>query len=272
MLLPGNAFLSIWTPLYFCRCQRVWQLIPCVNCRLLTWYSIWTILFRCPATLDQCTDSAPRICKPYFQLKHTVSPHLEPYYNTYAAPYVEIAKPYYETVDQRILTPTWAYATKYGGPRIAQAQTYGQAQWEKIVQPELIKYQALAKVKYDQSLAPHVDHAASAVAPYYNLAKTNALQTYHDLVLPSYVFVQPYVQQGYNTASTFTTEVALPTAAWAWNKTYIFLDGTVWPQLRFIYTENVEPQLLKIGQRLGRYNASNTHKPSETTARYTKAL
>lgn len=94
------------------------------------------------------------------------------------------------------------------------------------------------------------------------------MQTYHELLLPSYVFVQPYAQRGYNTAVTFTTDTAIPSAAWAWNKTYVFLDGTVWPQLRFIYTENVEPQLQKIGQRLGRYNANNTQKLVETTARF----
>lgn len=236
--------------------------------RLFTWYSIITLLFRCPATLDQCSESSPRICKPYFQLKETVSPHLEPYYNTYAAPYLELARPYYETADQKVLTPAWAYANKYGGPRIVQAQAFGQTQWEKNVQPELVKYQGLAKAKYDQTLAPHVDQVSSAVAPYYEVARTNALQTYHDLLLPSYVFVQPYAQQGYTTALAFTTETAIPSAVWAWNKTYVFLDGTVWPQLRFIYTENVEPQLQKIGQRLGRYNASNTQKSGETTARY----
>ncbi|KAK7711380.1 hypothetical protein SLS64_005403 [Diaporthe eres] len=235
-----------------------------VLARLFTWYSILSILFRCPATLEECTDAAPRICKPYFQLKHAVSPHVEPYYHTYAAPYVELAKPYYETVDQKVLTPSWAYATKYGSPRVAQAQAFGQEKWEKNLQPELVKYQALAQAKYDETLAPHVNQLSSAVAPYYEVARTNALQTYHDYVLPSYVFVEPYAQQGYTAASTFTTETAVPSAVWAWNKTLIFLDGTVWPQMRSLYTENVEPQLLKIGQRLGRYNGNNTQKATDT--------
>ena len=236
--------------------------------RLFTWYSILSILFRCPATLEECDDAAPRICKPYFQLKHAVSPHVEPYYHTYAAPYVELARPYYETVDQRVLTPSWAYATKYGSPRVAQAQALGKEQWEKNLQPELTKYQALAQAKYDQTLAPHVDQLSSTVAPYYEVARTNALQTYHDYLLPSYVFVQPYAQEGYAATSTFTTETAVPSAVWAWNKTLVFLDGTVWPQLRSLYTENVEPQLLKIGQRLGRYNGNNTQKATEAVSRY----
>ncbi|KAL1874229.1 hypothetical protein Daus18300_003593 [Diaporthe australafricana] len=234
-----------------------------VLARLFTWYSILSILFRCPATLEECTDAAPRICKPYFQLKHAVSPHLEPYYHTYAAPYVELARPYYETVDQKVLTPSWAYANKHGAPRVAQAQAFGKDKWEKNLQPELTKYQALAQGKYDQTLAPHVNQLSSAVAPYYEVARTNALQTYHDYLLPSYVFVQPYAHQGYTAASAFTTETAVPSAVWAWNKTHVFLDGTVWPQLRSLYTENVEPQLLKIGQRLGRYNGNNTQKATE---------
>lgn len=200
-------------------------------------------------------------------MKHTVAPHLEPYYDTYAAPYVELARPYYETVDQKVLTPGWAYATKYGGPRVAQAQEFGQAQWEKNVQPELTKYQTLAKVKYDEALAPHVEKVSGAVAPYYDIARTNILQTYHEVLLPSYVFVQPYAQQGYTTASTFATETAIPSLAWAWNNTYVFLDGTVWPQARSLYKQNVEPQLVKIGQRIGRHNISNTQKVAETIAR-----
>lgn len=236
--------------------------------RLLTWYTIFTVLFRCPATLDECTEDSPRGCKEYFRLKQAVVPHIEPYYESYAAPYVELARPYYQTVDQKVITPGWAYATKYGGPRVTQVKDFGQAKWENNVRPELTKYQSLAKTKYDETLAPHVVKASAAIAPYYDIARTSAQQTYHDVLLPGYVLVQPYVQQGYTTASTFATDTAVPALAWTWNNTVVFLDGTVWPQLRYLYTENVEPQLVKIGQRIGRHNASNTHKVSETSSRY----
>ncbi|KAK3331589.1 hypothetical protein B0T19DRAFT_83360 [Cercophora scortea] len=233
--------------------------------RLLTWYSILTILLRCPATLDACDESSPRICQPYFQLKHAVAPHLEPYYITYAAPYVEVVRPYYNTVDRAIIAPGLEYAKKYGAPQVQQAQAYGRAQWEKSVQPQLAKYQTLAKAQYDQSLAPHVDRVSSSVGPYYEIARTNALQTYHELFLPSYQFIRPYAQQGYQSASAFTTGTAIPSALWAWNKTYVFLDGTVWPHLRVIYVENVEPQLVKIGQRLGRHNSGKKTVPKSFT-------
>ncbi|GKT52800.1 transcription factor [Colletotrichum tofieldiae] len=221
--------------------------------RILTWYSIISILFRCPANLDACDESSPRICKPYFQLKHTVTPHLEPYYYTYAAPYVEKATPYYNIANEKVFVPTKAYATKYGAPRLQQAQSYGQAQWDKNIQPKLAVYQKQAQEKYDQNIAPHVAKASTTVGPYYDIARTSALQTYHDVILPSYQFVHPYAAEGYAVASQFTTETAVPSAYWAWNKTYSFLDATVWPQFRVLYIENVEPQLARIGQRLGRY-------------------
>ncbi|KAI0594599.1 hypothetical protein F4775DRAFT_426429 [Biscogniauxia sp. FL1348] len=221
--------------------------------RLLTWYSICTILFRCPPTLEACTESSPRICKPYFHLKEAVSPHLTPYYDTYASPYVELAKPYYQVVDRTLITPGRTYAVKFGGPRVAQAQSFGQAQWEKNIQPQMVKYQALAKEQYDQIVAPHVQKASDAIAPYYTIARANALQTYHDFVLPSYLFVEPYAAQGYEVAYAFTTNTAIPTTIWAWKETYSFLDSTVWPHLRDVYLLKVEPQLVRIGERLGRY-------------------
>lgn len=135
-------------------------------------------------------------------------------------------------------------------------------QWEKSIQPQVHKYKSLAKSQYDQNLAPHVNTASSAVAPYYDIARTNALQTYHELVLPSYELLQPYAHKGFVAASSFTTDTAIPTAVLVWNKTYSALEGMVWPHIRAVYVENVEPQLVKIGQRLGRYNdKKNMTKP-----------
>ncbi|KAK0661665.1 hypothetical protein QBC41DRAFT_235619 [Cercophora samala] len=224
--------------------------------RLLTWYSIIAVLFRCPATLDACDENSPLVCEPYFQLKHAVTPHLEPYYDAYAAPYIELARPYYNVVDEKIIMPAWGYAKQHGAPRVEQARVYGKAQWEKTVQPQITKVQHLAKTQYDQTLAPHLDQLSAAVGPYYEIVRTNTLQTYHEFFLPSYQFAQPYALQAYHATSDFALGTVAPTCAWAWNKTNLFLDSTVWPHLRVIYVENVEPQLVKIGKRLGRYSSS----------------
>lgn len=143
-------------------------------------------------------------------------------------------------------------------------------QWEKNVQPQVYKYQQLVREKYDQNLGSHVDYIRTAFGPYYEIARTNALQTYHELLLPSYHFVQPYAHQGYVAASEFTTGKAIPATLWAWNKTYNFLDATVWPQLKVIYVENVEPQLVKISQRLGRHNSSKKSIPKSAREAHTR--
>lgn len=221
--------------------------------RILTWYSIITVLLRCPETLDLVTDTTPQICKPYFQLRSTVVPHLEPYYDSYAAPYVNVAKPYYQSLDKRVIAPATALAMKYGAPRVAQAQAYGQAKWEKTLQPEVLKYQAIAKARYDRTLAPHWNKVTEASGPYLNLAKMNALQTYQELVVPTFNLVQPYAVQSYGYANDFVVGTGIPYTKSALTSTGVFLDRKVWPKLRILYGENVEPQLVRIGERLGRY-------------------
>ncbi|KAI0428078.1 hypothetical protein F5Y09DRAFT_12258 [Xylaria sp. FL1042] len=225
-----------------------------VVARLLTWYTIFTVVFRCPATPEEYNETCPKICKPYLYAKHAVAPHISPYYDAYAAPYVDLARPYYETLDHKVIAPSRAYAVKYGGPRVAQAQAFGYAQWEKSVQPRILKCQALAKAQYDHTISPHVDKAATTIAPYYDIARTNALQTYHEIVVPTYTFVHPYVSRGYDVAYGLTKNTVIPSTIWAWNKTYAFLDSAVWPHLRDVYVLKVEPQLVRIGERLGRYN------------------
>ncbi|KAL2194712.1 hypothetical protein P885DRAFT_42279 [Corynascus similis CBS 632.67] len=252
-----------------------------IAARLLTWYSILSILFRCPASLDACDDTSPRICKPYFQLKHIVSPHIEPYYDAYASPYIDVVRPYYNTLDQKIIAPSWAYAKQHGAPRLQQAQALGKAQWEKSVQPQVERYQSLVRAQYDEKLAPHVNSIATALGPYYEIVRTNSLQTYHEFLVPTYLYVQPHLVEGYRATSAFTSNTVVPAFVWTWNRTYTFLDGTVGPQIRTIYVENVEPQLVKIGKRLGRYSTgkksvpkppidSSTSVSAKTTSSFTK--
>ncbi|KAF4972862.1 hypothetical protein FSARC_662 [Fusarium sarcochroum] len=224
-----------------------------VVARLATWAAILTVLFRCPSSLEECNETSPSICKSYFQVKNSVQPHVQPYYDQYAAPYVEIARPYYDTVDSKVWQPTRAYAVQYGAPWAIKARTHALAQWEKNGQPQLVKYQTLARTQYDQSVGPYVNKAGETLSPYYDIARTNGLQVFYEYLQPGYEFVQPYAVRGYDAASDFTTTTALPTAYWTYNKTYSFLDSNVWPHVRAVYVQNVEPQLVRIGERLGRY-------------------
>ncbi|OAA59008.1 hypothetical protein SPI_06210 [Niveomyces insectorum RCEF 264] len=222
--------------------------------RILTWYSIYVLLFRCPANLEACDESTPRICTPYFRAKQIVAPYATTCYDAYAAPYVQVVKPYYDTVDRAVLAPTRTYAVKYGAPQVARAQAVGRTQWDNNVQPQLAKARAAAAQQYDRILGPYVNQLAAAVGPYYEAARDSALQTHRDVILPTYAFVAPYATRGYEAVSAFTTHTVIPSAVWTWNKVAVFVDGIVWPRLRVLYVDTVEPQLEKIGQRLGRYS------------------
>lgn len=208
--------------------------------------------------MEACDETSPFICKPYFQAKNAILPHATPYYGRYAAPYVEVARPYYNSVDQSVLTPGRKYAVQYGGPWAEKAQGYALAQWQENGEPRVAQLREISHAQYQKSVAPLLEQANDVLGPYYSIARTNGLQAYYEYLLPGYKYVQPYALQGYNAASDFTANSALPAAYWTWNKTYIFLDTAVWPQIRVLYVENVEPQLVRIGERLGRYkNKSN---------------
>lgn len=245
--------------------RKVARLADSLCRRLLTWYSILTILFRCPASREACDETSPRICRPYFQLRGVAAPLIEPYYTTYAAPYVELVRPYYNAVNRSIIAPTRGVAKQYAAPRLHQAQALSNAQWEKHIEPQVAKYQGLAKTQYDQSLAPHINRVSTAVGPYCEVARTNTLQAYHGLLLPAYQYVQPHLRDGYQTTSAFIGATVVPGFAWAWNKTYVFLDGTIWPHVRAVYVQNVEPQLIKIGTRLGQYSSGKKSVPRPPT-------
>lgn len=162
-------------------------------------------------------------------------------------------KPYYTVLDEKVITPVTVYGKRYGAPRVAQAQKYGRAQWDKSVQPQVTKINAAAQDQYAKTLAPHVDKVVTVAGPYYVFARDNAVQTYHTSILPTYNALQPHVKKAYKATNAFAIDIGIPYTKWAWTSSLIFLDRTVLPKLRILYGENVEPQLVRIGERLGRY-------------------
>ncbi|KAG6008145.1 hypothetical protein E4U21_004902 [Claviceps maximensis] len=225
--------------------------------RVATWGAILTILLRCPPSLETCDDTSPLICKPYFRVKTTIVPHVKPYYSHYAAPYINLAKPYYDTLNMNILRPTHQYSVLYGTPLVRKSQNFALDQWRSNGQPRLRRIQTLIKLQYDKSIAPHLRKAGAVVGPYYSFAQKHTAQACNNYVMPGYKLARVYGAYGYDAAADFTMTRALPATCWAWSKTNAFLNTTIWPQLRVVYIENVEPQLVRIGERLGRYRTKS---------------
>ena len=197
------------------------------------------------------------MCKPYLIARSNVAPYLNPYYDAYAAPYVDATRPYVEKFEQQVFTPSLrlgkqSYET-YGAPRVETVRVYGQDQWVKIVKPQLDAAQTQLKSQYNASLAPQVSKLSAAAAPYYTAGKENLLEIYDMYLVPAYDTSRPYAEKAYATGRDIAVNHVLPYSQSAWEYTVVFVDRTLWPKLRVLYGQNVEPQLVRIGERLGRY-------------------
>ncbi|KAL8913065.1 MAG: hypothetical protein Q9171_002045 [Xanthocarpia ochracea] len=225
--------------------------------RLAVWYTIITTLFRCPSSTTDITSESPRVCRPYLTTKAYIDPYTKPYYDQYAKPYVDIARPYAENFEQTIYTPAITLGKQsydqYGAPRVRKASDYGQLQWEKTIKPVIDSTQTRATTQYDAHLAPHVDKLWTFGTSYYNSNRDKVLSFYKSQVMPAYATTRPYVEKTYARARDFAVRTGLPYARSAWGSTLVLFDRTIWPQVRVIYGENIEPQLVRIGERLGRY-------------------
>jgi hypothetical protein len=220
-----------------------------VVARLTTWYLIITFLFRCPSSLTQLNDSSPRVCKPYLQTRSYAAPYLDPYYETYVAPQVDKVKPYTTPIT------TFAqdkYAT-YGAHRVEQARKYAETHFDKSVRPQLHIAQDKVKAEYDVYLGPHVKTVSDAVSPHYNNLKASSEEIYHLTILPAYERSLPYLQKGHAYGHHLLVDIVYPHVHAAKDATWAFILRSVWPRLRVLYGDNVEPQLVRISERLGRY-------------------
>jgi len=221
--------------------------------KLFVWYSLFAIVFRCPAAVDDLDDSASAVCKPYLQFRDYALPYAQPYYDQYLAGYVDQARPYLTRVHDQIYKPGFDLYQQHAAPHVAEAQKYGQQQWNKAVKPQLAVLQKHAEEQYQANLAPHVKNAQEAVHPYYASATDSAKDLWEQELEPRYKQAAPHAQRLLGQGQEFAVKTALPHAQSAGNAAWSFWVRRVWPQLRVLYGENVEPQLMRISERLGRY-------------------
>ena len=183
-------------------------------------------------------------------MRDYVSPYIEPYYNSHAASSIK-------KFNQKVYSPSVEFGKqsyqRYGAPRIDEVRAYSQERWDRILKPQIYTAQVQAKQQYDSNLAPHISKASAAIDPYLTSSRQTVSQVYATYLLPSYEASRPYAEKTYSFWHTLVVETGLPYAKYAWSSTTVFFDRIVWPKVRILYGENVEPQLIRIGERLGRY-------------------
>lgn len=203
------------------------------------------------------TESSPLVCKPYLIARTHVDPYVTPYYDQYAAPYVEVARPYAQFLNERIYSPaarvTKRGYDKYGAPALERARVYGEEQWRVQAVPRLHAARDNAHNVYVANVDPHVQRVLSAVRPHYEVASGMLVTVYENYIIPYYDWSRPHIEKSYATCQQFLETTVVPLARETWSSVIYFANSELWPTMTGLYSENVEPQLVKIGQRLASY-------------------
>ncbi|KAL2803017.1 hypothetical protein BJX63DRAFT_89658 [Aspergillus granulosus] len=239
------------------RTSRIRWTVGLLVRRLCIWYFLLTPFFRCPSRKSDLTESSPRICKPYLAAKSSIEPHVLPYYHAHAAPYVDAAWPYVRVLNEKVYTPASNIAKQgyeaYGAPALGQAQAYGRQQWDANAVPHIQSAKTKANEWYAAQVAPHVQQVRTTVSPYSQKVYGAYWTTLDGYVLPFCAKYRPFIGKTYSSGQEILTTTVLPYAHSTWFHTVYFVNNSVWPQIANLYSENVEPQLVKIGQRLASY-------------------
>ena len=187
-------------------------------------------------------------------------PYAQPYYDAYLSKHVAVIQPHISRVNEQVILPASAFLESsyntYGRPRVVQAQNLSQERWEKLIKPRLEATISWTKDRYEITVAPYTTKIKAVTQPHYDNALHSLQEIFQVKLLPRYRVASPYVEQTYYHGRKFVVETALPFADWIGNRTIVYISRIIWPRLQIIYGENIEPQLSRIGQRLGRYRDS----------------
>ena len=228
-----------------------------IAARILIWYSIFITLFRCPSSLDELQGDSSAICRPYLTMRANVAPYVTPAYERFLSPLVDSSKPYLTKLDDQVFQPTLKLGKKsyseYLAPRVEQAQVFGNQQWEQTVKPHLDTAQSKASEQYSARIAPPLEKVSAAAAPYISASQENVAKVYNEHLIPAYSASKPYAEKAYGFVNGAVLDTGYPYARSLMSSSSNFLNRSLWPQLRILYGENIEPQLLRISERLGRY-------------------
>jgi hypothetical protein len=242
------------------------------------------IFYTCPpnARLD---PSAPAVCRRVDILKHNTLPHIKPYYDTYAEPYLARAQPYlqkgqgyYEQFGAPTLQRGQDLWVKQASPRVKQGYATIQDQYSGKVHPVLDRLilKPLGDV-YEKYLDPHVQKAGAKygtlVHPYVQSLQRQAVRLYYERIVPAYKATAPKIQYAFHTVENkYATEVEPRIHAvihWIYRK----FETVIIPRVRILWGVHVQPQLDRIYDKLFRNReakrvASKLVAEGKTTQRY----
>ncbi|ODH46654.1 hypothetical protein GX48_07264 [Paracoccidioides brasiliensis] len=225
--------------------------------RLLIWYALLTPLFHCPSTPQELDSNSSWVCKPYLIARSHIEPHITPYYEFYGAPYVDTVRPYARTFNEKIYIPAVHFATRtyrmYGAAHFEKGTSYVRHQLGALITPHLYSLQNSTIRIYENSIGPYYTSVSTVVTPYYQASVTHFDKAWRSYVQPFYAQSKPVIVKASSSAYNIAVNTIYPYAKKIWSSLLIFINETLLPGIVGLYTENVEPQLVRIGEKLAGY-------------------
>jgi hypothetical protein len=186
-----------------------------------------------------------------------VKPYIEPAYNSYIAPYVQVARPYADKACTNVYIPASNIATnvykRHAEPIIAQAWRQGQKEWYARAHPYVKRYSAVLNKQYQHHVEPRIREANRVLDPWWTWARATADKQYHQVLVPASRRITPYAQRIYNQSRHYAVHYAIPTARQGAYSAVVFIKRRIWPSIYLLYGQHIEPQISKIRLRLASY-------------------
>ena len=212
---------------------------------------------NCPSKLSELDEYSPRVCKPYLTARVRIDPHIKTYYDAYGAPCIDFARPYVQTVNDCVYAPSIQVAkreyAKYGAPAWEKVQEYSEEKWENQIEPQVKVAKDRLDGIYKAKIEPYVQQALAKLKPYLDQISAHVSQVHDKHIFPAYAQSGPFVGKVYSSGQDILATKVYPCVGGAWSSSVHFVNYTLWPTITRLYSENVEPQLVKIGQKLASY-------------------
>ena len=245
--------------------------------RLFFWYTLATAVFRCPSNPEELDGLSPRACEPYLTVRTHVEPFVIPYYETYAGPYVDAVRPYAHNFNKNIYSPSKSFVTRtyrdYGAPRLEQGSRFLQMRWEMIVTPWLHSARDSVIRGYGVTVRPYIRRINAVVVPRYQAVTRFITGLHRAYVSPLYLRVELGAGKVYNAVDIMFSRYISPWIQRIWSVLATFANDTIRPRVSGVYAENIEPQLVRIGQKLASYREEKVvHRMTDEAEEYVPKL
>lgn len=221
------------------------------------------IFYACPpnARLD---PAAPSVCRRYDIMKHSALPYVQPYYDTYAEPYLAKTQPYlskgqgyYEQFGAPTIAKGQDLWVKQASPRIKNGYSAIQDQYTQTVYPLLDRtVLQRSQAAYSKYLNPHVqklsEQYTKSVHPHIQTVQKRSMQLYNERLVPAYQATAPRVQHAlHKIESTYAKQVE-PRVHAVLHWILVKFETVIIPRATILWGVHVQPQLDRIYDKLFR--------------------